>query len=586
MPPVFATYPSGLLVLSPRLTRTGDPAGSVAGINTTQLADGCFVYCEENKREYQLDRTSVAPPDGDSVIEPVGPGRWLLALGGLTGPTGPIGPVGTTGDTGATGPTGSSGILTFADPGEVAAYDATDTPDFMLASVGVVVDSYRYLQGPSMALLAAADGINVIAPAAPANTVFMRLYVRNLQAQYQSTWYVDPVSGSDASGGDQVMTPLKTLAELSNRLRGATINQDVTVNLAAGTLDDLTLDVTLASGVSILILGNVTSSASDLLAASLGTVPGAAGTNSGAQRATVTATALAFTDQQRLRMVDGAAQGAFAWVTKVTTPGAGGVANVSRWGKLATVRTSTSVTLTEPLAADSYVQDTLNTVIGRVDLRARGSGRIILQDCDINTAATVAHRGVCDNSTTNGVQLYGCRIRSGGSVLFEDGEFTLTNCQIGQGSTVIFSKGFFIPRTCVFTGGVQVWGGGVVNQNDGACFDGTNLIVYQGLYDVGTGTTANDAQWVDGTTNNAIELDPAGMINNHGSNNQMWGLDNGYAGVAIRVFAGAHYAYASKPSIPGGTGNDFNIGGTTGLYAALPVFRTTAAGGGASVTSQ
>jgi len=77
----FQGFPPSLLILSPRLTRTGDPAASVQGINTTTLADGALVYCEENKAEYQLDRTSAAVPDGNVVIAPVaGPGRWLKVL--------------------------------------------------------------------------------------------------------------------------------------------------------------------------------------------------------------------------------------------------------------------------------------------------------------------------------------------------------------------------------------------------------------------------------------------------------------------------------------------------------------------------
>lgn len=73
------SFPASLLTLSPRETRVGDPSASVAGVNTTLLADGCVLYCIENKGVYRLDRTSTATPDGNLVIAPVaGPGRWLL----------------------------------------------------------------------------------------------------------------------------------------------------------------------------------------------------------------------------------------------------------------------------------------------------------------------------------------------------------------------------------------------------------------------------------------------------------------------------------------------------------------------------
>jgi hypothetical protein len=58
----FENFPPSLLILSPRLTRTGAPDASVGGLNTTPLADGCLCYCVENTAEYQLDKTSTAAP--------------------------------------------------------------------------------------------------------------------------------------------------------------------------------------------------------------------------------------------------------------------------------------------------------------------------------------------------------------------------------------------------------------------------------------------------------------------------------------------------------------------------------------------
>jgi len=79
----FQSFPAALLVLSPRLTRTGSPDASVEGINTTTLGDGCWCYCAENKGEYQLDKQdNTTPPDGNTVIAPTtGPGRWKLFSG-------------------------------------------------------------------------------------------------------------------------------------------------------------------------------------------------------------------------------------------------------------------------------------------------------------------------------------------------------------------------------------------------------------------------------------------------------------------------------------------------------------------------
>lgn len=78
----YQDFPPSLLRLSPRLTRTGDPSASLQGINTTELGDGCWCYCVENKGEYQLDKQdNSTPPDGNLVIAPTaGPGRWFKRL--------------------------------------------------------------------------------------------------------------------------------------------------------------------------------------------------------------------------------------------------------------------------------------------------------------------------------------------------------------------------------------------------------------------------------------------------------------------------------------------------------------------------
>lgn len=85
----YQDFPAGLMVLSPRLTKAGNPESSVEGINTTPVADGALTYCLENKLPYRLDKTSVAAPDGNLVLAPLnGPGRWLGPSGGASGPAG------------------------------------------------------------------------------------------------------------------------------------------------------------------------------------------------------------------------------------------------------------------------------------------------------------------------------------------------------------------------------------------------------------------------------------------------------------------------------------------------------------------
>lgn len=77
----FQAFPPALMILSPRLTKEGDPGSSVVGLDTTPLADGALTYCLENQLAYRLNKVSAAAPDGNLVLAPLnGPGRWLAAV--------------------------------------------------------------------------------------------------------------------------------------------------------------------------------------------------------------------------------------------------------------------------------------------------------------------------------------------------------------------------------------------------------------------------------------------------------------------------------------------------------------------------
>lgn len=88
----FQSFPASLLVLSPRITLTSDPATSVAGINTYDVGDGALVYCVESTTTFRLDKAdSTTPPDGTTVIEPsAGPGRWKVLSSGGGGSVSPF----------------------------------------------------------------------------------------------------------------------------------------------------------------------------------------------------------------------------------------------------------------------------------------------------------------------------------------------------------------------------------------------------------------------------------------------------------------------------------------------------------------
>jgi hypothetical protein len=75
----------GAILLSPRLVATGDPAGAaLENINTEFLGDGALCYVSTGALgQWQLQKDSVAVPDGVTIVEPIaGPGRWFLKTGG------------------------------------------------------------------------------------------------------------------------------------------------------------------------------------------------------------------------------------------------------------------------------------------------------------------------------------------------------------------------------------------------------------------------------------------------------------------------------------------------------------------------
>ena len=74
--------PPEFRVLAPRavLLGAGNPA-ALQNVNTTELPNGSLCWVQDQFGLYALNKTSVAPPSGTSVVQPAsGPGRWVPAL--------------------------------------------------------------------------------------------------------------------------------------------------------------------------------------------------------------------------------------------------------------------------------------------------------------------------------------------------------------------------------------------------------------------------------------------------------------------------------------------------------------------------
>lgn len=81
-----------VIILSPRQIATGDPAGrALENIITNPISDGalCYVQTGPGEGEWQLDKSATDPPDGTTIVEPIGgPGRWFKKWGPGAGTAG------------------------------------------------------------------------------------------------------------------------------------------------------------------------------------------------------------------------------------------------------------------------------------------------------------------------------------------------------------------------------------------------------------------------------------------------------------------------------------------------------------------
>lgn len=450
---------------------------------------------------------------------------------------------------------------------------------------------------PSAALLAAVDGVNILSVTGVAGAVWVRAVALALPPAYEAAWYVS-TTGSDAAAGTTVGAPLKTLKELARRLNGARIAQNTTVTLGAGTFqEDPVFSLDMSLGFFFTIVGNVTSSAVDTLAAYTPNTVGAAGTNVGAVRALFTATTATLTDKSRLRMTSGAAAGCIAYVTRVVTPGVGTVVNVWRFAQLATVGLSERVTLADPSAGDTYVTDTLNTTVGAVSFNLSGgqgsnNGFATLQDCNVTSDGIVRCTPTWWTwNTSSGVicigpYYYRCTftpVAANGHFVQFQGYQVLACCQVGgipaASTTCALTGGTTLTQCNVWTIPLVVSGNAVLSAVNSTCFDvdaangGAILAVTSGVFDYCSntdGNAVNDVAWFDGADGNGVQVEGPGSVHGHGANCQMWGLNNAYTGVFAKIFGRGLMLYDVKPSVPGGTGNDASVGGNGKLWAAIP----------------
>lgn len=117
----------------------------------------------------------------------------------------------------------------------------TDLRDGTIAEVYSVGSLFQLVKSPSATLLAAVDGIQVVASTATVGSVWVRMEVpANQRFGVEPPLFIDPASGSDDNDGLLIGTALKSVDEWSRRMNGVTVTADlIVVQCAAGNIGNL-----------------------------------------------------------------------------------------------------------------------------------------------------------------------------------------------------------------------------------------------------------------------------------------------------------------------------------------------------------
>jgi hypothetical protein len=549
-----------------------------------------MAYSISRRRASETYPEPRSPSSGTGITGPTGPtgaigptGPTGTGIAGVTGPTGARGPTGT-GIAGATGPTGPTGtVLTFNSPTALGAFDATGQPNYQLASVGTVNDSYRLLTSPSALLLAAAGSVNVVAPSGPPGAVFVRLGDLNIPAQYETAWYIDPAIGSDSNTGTTALAPLKTPTEWFRRMNGTTVSQDVTVFLAAGTIvGDMIGTINIVSPAIIVFQGTVTEDAGHTVVSATATSP------SGAIRGFITS-ADNFTDPQRLRFtgdVTPAVANAIAYVTG--TNGGLTSAFISTPGVVADLHppNTGSPTNSFPVAGDTYVVQTLNTTMRppNVDFSINGLGRFVFKDLNFSPLSGSSPSLLCvqnqnPGSVTSNVLFYNCMTQNTADTLaFSNSQAEFTNCWF-NGLFAAFNNSVLFVRTGVWRkqatssafGACYCGENSYIQFAQPNCFDGGSLVCDKGQIELNNG----DIQVVDGPTSGSGTTwfvgGPGCTVYAHNAF-RTWGPSTGSGFLrSWALFTGSIVTYVNLPTIlSSATPLDISMNANLKAYTDLP----------------
>jgi len=206
---VYGTYPT-----TSASATSGPPSGPAGGDLGATYPDPTVVALEETSTPARLAIGAI--PDGELLMRS---GLAVIGAGAAMGAAITVRRI-------------SDSNLGGTKLVDIATTSLRDGTISWVYSVGAL---FQLVKAPSAALLAAVDGITVVASTATAGSVWVRLEATaNQRFGVEPPLFIDPSAGSDDNDGLLVGNPLKSADEWSRRTNGVTMLASFTVTCAAG----------------------------------------------------------------------------------------------------------------------------------------------------------------------------------------------------------------------------------------------------------------------------------------------------------------------------------------------------------------
>ncbi|HMG13320.1 MAG TPA: hypothetical protein VK571_09100 [Gemmatimonadaceae bacterium] len=463
----------------------------------------------------------------------------------------------------------------------LVAVDATPLIDGSPATVFSTGAFFNLVKAPSAALLAAVDGITVVASTATPGAIWVRGPTASVgRFSANPPLFVDPVAGNNDNDGLLVGTALKDLPEWCRRTAGATFSASFTLTCAAGSVGNFRPAFTLGAGALVTVVGNVTTSAVGTIGAFVAQNAVAAANVDGIRCEFTDAGAPAIIQKSRLRITASATPSHVGLVAFVTSLKAGNPLNpyTTRWAT-GGAHPSFASAVIDPSNGDSYVVDTLNTTMGVIDIDAAvvgTSGQVLIQDFVVHAPGSPGtyHRissNEIDAATPFGPWCYRCQ--------FTDDNWTGIYRSTAGFALCDFRKGPFMLESYLWLYNNIFWEFGPEVNNGVSIFAFENTLASVGASAVrfvlsifGTALNFGNLGWVNGVGGTALSMNQNSRFV---SESQEWGAGNSYA-VGWAIIGGNQVTYTAKAQINIPATIPIQLAGLNYVQADLPVTDGTA----------